>query len=223
MGLKMITAPLYYPLTVEEIKQHVRDDSSAEDTLHLANLIAATDYVEEVSGHQLITATYELTTGPISYTANWDRLRYESVYPCWRHYSGCYWPLGSNCSVSLTGARIDLPKAPLQSVAFVKYYDGNNVLQTLASSKYRVDTSNPQGFVVITDIPDTYHRDDAITIRFAAGYGNQEDVPETLRLAIRLLCGEWYYHREATVENSMMHAPMGVERLLDIKAVRKFV
>jgi hypothetical protein len=207
MGLTLVTSPPFYPVTLEEAKLHLRVDDDGEDTAILASIIAATEYVENATGRQLITASYDLTAGAIGSPGT------SSNYLYW---AGRFWPVGFSLGITgaCNGARINLPKAPLQSVTSIQYYDGNNDLQTLSTSRYRVHANTTPAYVVITDIPAMYERDDALTIRFVAGHGNQEDVPETLKVAMKMLIGEFYRQREASVSGIIAELPIGVERLI---------
>lgn len=106
---------------------------------------------------------------------------------------------------------IDLPRPPLQSVTWVKYYDADNVLQTVDSSKYRVH--HPSGdraghgeieFDACYQFPVVYPREDAVQIQFVAGYGDDgESVPAPLRHAILLVFAELYAFREEQTVGSV--------------------
>lgn len=53
--------PATTPITTAEAKSHLRVDSSDDDTLIASLVAAATSWVEEYTGRQLVTATYLLT------------------------------------------------------------------------------------------------------------------------------------------------------------------
>ena len=61
-------------------------------------------------------------------------------------------------------------------------------------------------------------RDDGevITVRATCGYGaGQGDVPQPLRLAMRILIGHWYENREALIIGTIVaEAPLAVESLI---------
>ena len=93
-----------------------------------------------------------------------------------------------------------LDKPPLSSVTTVKYYDEDGVEQTLSSAIYDVVTNVEPGKIRLAyDQSWATHRsqDEAITVRFIAGYGDPDDVPESIRHAIKLLGAHLYEHREA--------------------------
>lgn len=112
-----------------------------------------------------------------------------------------------------------IPRPPLQSVTSVSYVDEAGVTQVLAGSEYVVDTAREPGRIVLgyeKSWPITRSVPNAVTVRFVAGYGDPEDVPESIRTAIKLLVGHWYENREATVLTgaTTQKVPFGVESLL---------
>jgi len=76
---------------------------------------------------------------------------------------------------------IELWKYPITGISTIQYYDTDNALQTLASSKYfsNVNTGSlgfdPRPAVItIETIESSYTRDDAYIITFTAGYSTIE-------------------------------------------------
>jgi uncharacterized phiE125 gp8 family phage protein len=112
---------------------------------------------------------------------------------------------------------IRIPRAPLQSVAWIKYYDLAGTLQTLDPSLYHVATASEPGRiwpVWNTVWPFTqYGRPEAVEIRFTAGYGSVASaVPRAAVAAIKLLVADRYMHRG---DDSQTPIPPAVRRLLD--------
>lgn len=60
MALELITAPIVQPITRQELKDHLRVDTTAEDSFIDLLIKTATDYFERRSWRQLMTATYKL-------------------------------------------------------------------------------------------------------------------------------------------------------------------
>jgi len=83
-----------------------------------------------------------------------------------------------------------LPLPPLSDVTSVKYLDNDGTQQTLSSTRYTVLTpSEDPGRIVLgynQSWPAVRSQVDAITIRFVAGSTTADDVPETLKEAVRL-------------------------------------
>lgn len=95
-----------------------------------------------------------------------------------------------------------LPRPPLRSVAWVKYYATDGTLTTLATSYYAVRTPWRQPGAIDRAPnqmfpPVQCDKPFPVTVRFSAGYGAAADIPRTLRRAILLLVGHWYANREA--------------------------
>jgi uncharacterized phiE125 gp8 family phage protein len=61
MTFKQTVAPTTLPVTLQEAKDHLRVDVADDDGLITAQINAATSWVEEYTGRQLVTATYLLT------------------------------------------------------------------------------------------------------------------------------------------------------------------
>lgn len=109
------------------------------------------------------------------------------------------WKLADFC-----GHRIVMPRAPLQSVTSITYYDTANSSTVWSSALYHVATPDDgKGWIEPVSgqsWPSVYSRPDAVTIRFVAGYGSAAgSVPETLRQAMLLLIGHWHENREAAL------------------------
>lgn len=151
MPSKLITTPTQYPVTRDElVKVHIKVDGTLEDSLLDIYLAAATEQVEDYIQRQLMQATWEWQM------ANW----YCDPQSILRHYSNA------------SGVYLKLTKAPLISVASVKYDDASNVEQTLDTTEYQVDTTSEPGRIrFIGSLPEVFDKPNAIRIRYVAGYG----------------------------------------------------
>jgi uncharacterized phiE125 gp8 family phage protein len=114
---------------------------------------------------------------------------------------------------------IRLPFPPLQAIVSVKYFDSDDVEQTLAETDYDVQ---PGEFAPVLrradDIAwpwDCSPKPWPITIRFRAGYGDvAAQVPRPLRQAMLLMIGHWYENRSAVEACELNEVPMAVKALL---------
>lgn len=96
-----------------------------------------------------------------------------------------------------------LPLPPLSSVTSISYQDTSNATQTLGSGNYTVDTFQEPGRVFKSftgTYPDTYSDLNAVTVTFVCGYGNKEDVPESLKRAIKLYV-QWQFDHDPTAKD----------------------
>ncbi|WP_171043013.1 head-tail connector protein [Maritimibacter alexandrii] len=117
-----------------------------------------------------------------------------------------------------SGASLDLPLPPVQSVTSVVYIDAEGETQTLAAESYRLVAGESRArleLVAGASWPAVYDRSDAIRVTFVAGYGAAaSDVPEPIRQAVRLLVGFWYENAEAAASGPRDILPFGVRALL---------
>lgn len=58
--LQVLTPPAELPLTLEQVKDHLRVDGTTEDALLTALIGAATEHVQNITNRQLMRATYRL-------------------------------------------------------------------------------------------------------------------------------------------------------------------
>jgi uncharacterized phiE125 gp8 family phage protein len=152
-----------------------------------------------------------------------QRLIYDAMDYCQKRDSGrrqyintAYdWKLSSFPSY-----RLILPRAPLQSVTSITYYDSIDTSTVLSSSLYHVATPDDgKGWVQPISgesWPSTYERPNAVTIRFVAGYGSTAaSVPSTIKRAMLLLIGHWYENRESSLIGTISkEVEFGVHSLL---------
>jgi uncharacterized phiE125 gp8 family phage protein len=114
---------------------------------------------------------------------------------------------------------IRLPKGPIQSIKHIKYFDDDGNKQTLSTDKYQLVKSDRVG--TIERLPDksypsTEKREDAVQIRFVAGYGTADDVPNELRIAIKMLVLHWYDTREPVIKGqSVTNVPTSLETIIE--------
>jgi uncharacterized phiE125 gp8 family phage protein len=210
--LTITTAAASEILTQSETKTHLRVTSSAEDTYISTLIKVATQYAEKYCASSFINTTYEMTmeawndvfvsNATLGTTSN---ILKSYTYPVGGYYS------------PYTGlAQIVLPKAPINSLTHVKYYDSDNALQTWSGANYNlIKPENQKGFFELVNgknFPSIYARADAIKITFVSGYGSSaSDVPEPIKQAVLLMIGSLYEKREETVKRM----PTTVEYLLE--------
>lgn len=115
-------------------------------------------------------------------------------------------------------ASIYLDYPPIISVDSISYYDGDGVVQTLATADYLVDTATePARITPGVDLywPETQTRVNAVTVRYTAGYGDEAgEVPEGLRQAIRNLVELWI-DRDSSLPATSRGIPFGVQSLVN--------
>lgn len=114
---------------------------------------------------------------------------------------------------------IRLPFPDIQSISSVKYYDSDDVEQTVNSSQYAIYHDAKGGFLRFADnftYPAAYSdRLDAVQVVFLAGFGDASAVPPAIKAAILMTVAHLYENREATTDLNMIEVPHGVRALVD--------
>jgi uncharacterized phiE125 gp8 family phage protein len=113
---------------------------------------------------------------------------------------------------------------PLQSVTSITYVDTNGDTQTLAADQYRVDSkTQPARITEAYGIswPSTQDVTNAVTVRFVAGYGTADAVPECVKHWILMRVGHYFDNRGPNVvgDSIAQFAPSYVDGLLDPERV----
>jgi len=108
-------------------------------------------------------------------------------------------------------------EGPVQSVTSIEYYDLDGNLQTWDEELYQVDTSsNPARIMPAYDCfwPDYLDDYNSVIVTYVAGYGNAAAVPALMKQALKMLCGHWYNHREASTETQVYEVPYAVDQIV---------
>lgn len=120
------------------------------------------------------------------------------------------------------GFGFDLPLvAPLLSISQVKYLDSTGVYVALANTVYETgpDPRNPTIRLKVNQAwPSPYSREDAVVVTHVAGQ-DPDDVEPDIKHAIKLILGDMYDHREATLATPGVQPyemPMGARFLLNM-------
>ena len=134
-------APTSEPITLSQASDHLRVDST-DDQSYISDLISvAREYFDGVTGRSSAPTTYVLTA------ENWEDVFHGLSYA------------------------IPIYRTPLVSVSSIKYYAASTgTLTTLDPSEYRVITGAEPGRVQLLNSPPAiFDRIDAIQITFIAG------------------------------------------------------
>lgn len=80
---------------------------------------------------------------------------------------------------------VELP-SPISSIVHVKYYDAAGSLQTLASSKYKLDQFDRKTLAKLFPAygetwPATYDQINSVEIQFVAGFADADAIPEIIK------------------------------------------
>jgi uncharacterized phiE125 gp8 family phage protein len=166
---KVVTAATLRPVDLDTAKEHLR-----------ANRDSAGDYLEDEDNTLFIYLDGAIRACEHKLQTAIMDTRYEMYLTAW------------------PGRCVSLDKFPVSAVNSVKYYDDDNVLQTVASGMYRVlDFMQPcvLEFDDDFDAPSLHSREYPIIINFNAGYTAQSSVPGVIRNGVLLELGERYERR----------------------------
>lgn len=202
MGLKLITPPADYPVTLEEAKAHLVVEHTEHDSLIEIYVAAATQNVDGPTGF-LGRALIEQT---------WDY--YLDAFPGHRNHGGCR---------HAAFHTIEIPLPPLIEVVEFKYQDSAGNEQDVDPDLYVVDfASEPARIVLLrgSQWPMAREAANAIRIRFRAGYLTSDsppadNTPFPIKAGILLHVGDLYRNRETNVIGARSEPmPWSAEQLL---------
>jgi uncharacterized phiE125 gp8 family phage protein len=196
----VITAAVNSPLTVDYAKQHIRALGDTDDLLVQGFIDAATNYFEEMTGRQLVTATREVWLDAFPFVG-----------------------------ASGKAARIELPNPPLLSVGSVSYIDGNGVLQSFDDGGSPVTnyftSSVPAGPYARRGFVEPIYgytwpiarcQTGAVRIRYTCGYGSDaESVPAMVRHVLCSLVAHFDANRLPVSDKPLTAIPFGIQMALD--------
>lgn len=95
---------------------------------------------------------------------------------------------------------VKLPYGPVISVGSVKYLDEDGDEQTLATSVYQLLTDGRVRLNTDESWPDLYSDEQAVRIRYQAGYAT---VPAPIKTAILLMTAFLFEQREASTDDAL--------------------
>lgn len=187
------------PVSLAEVKQHLRVDIPDDDALILGLIGTARQMAETLTNRQLLTATWNLVL---------DAFPGPSLMGV---------PAGT--PYSLPAHAIQIPKGPVQAVSSITYLDMDFDLITMPPEDYVVTSSDD--LTRITPIfgkiwQPTLPQIGAVTVQFVAGYGDSTQVPAGIKHWIKLRVDSLYNQRgEVAFARGRMDKLPFVDALLD--------
>lgn len=141
-NLQMVIQPFAEPVSLEEMKLHLKqDDIDDDDDIIKAVIVAARDVIETETGRNMPRNTVLMAT-------TFDL--FLPGFPCENF--------------------IAVPRVPLVSVTSISYVDTDGNTQTLSTSVYEINTAAGRIDLAYAQVwPNTLSRPHAVTIRFVAG------------------------------------------------------
>jgi len=173
-GLTALSTDLAEPVTVEEMRNHVKAVDPLEDDWIRSAIRGARQLVEQHTRRQLITKQWGVSYDHFPYAAGSINLPLpplQSVDAVEYRASDGTWTTSIDTSSDSTSVTVDVAREPGRlSPVWNGYW------------------------------PATRQDDNAVLIKMTAGYGdNYRSVPEPLRQAIKMLVAHWFDARETVV------------------------
>jgi len=201
------SAPAIEPITIRELKQHLRIEDDGEDEYLAALIQECTQELEDTTGLALITQTWQLTLDRWPTRGRepwWDGVRQGSI---------------AELHGPANATDVRLPRYPLASITSCTVYDedGTSTAVTVGST-FDVDTASLPGRLTLqvgATWPVALRANNAIEIVYVAGYGAEpDDVPTPIRRAIRQLAAFAYEHRGDGCTPADAYVGSGVDKLI---------
>lgn len=189
ISITRTVAPAVAVLTTAEAKLHCRIDHTTDDTLIDAFIAAATSWCEEFCGRQFVNATYQMKLD-----------NFPPYQDTQEKYITLYYP-------------------PVSSITSITYVDSAGTTQTWDSSLYQTDIKSAPPRIAPAYL-ETWPSDSrtqfgAVTVTYIAGYGAAAaNVPDGIKVAVRMLVAHLYENREATTDIALKEVPLGIKALL---------
>ena len=187
MASKIVTAPAAEPVSLVEIKLHLRLDANddTEDDLLTALIKSAREYIESYTRRALVTQTWDYFLEGLP---EGDEI--------WLPYP----PLQSVTSLKYR-----------DTDGNETTWDSSNYIVDTNSFIGRIKLAYG-----VSWFTDTLYPANPITVRFVCGYGDADEVPVGIKSAVKLLVAHWYEHREAVVSKNEApyNIPFTVDALL---------
>lgn len=171
-AVEVITAATTEPLTVDELKLHLRVEVSTDDPLITRLIADARKWAEDYTRRGLISQTWRLYLD--EFPLDTQKGRYAQA--------------------------IKLPGGKVNSVEWIKYLDGAGVEQTLDPAGYTLLSYEQQPSIVVpaygTSWPGTRDFPDAIQVQYSVGAHDASGVAATLKQAVLQHSALHYEDRE---------------------------
>ena len=112
-----------------------------------------------------------------------------------------------------------LNRSPISAITSVKYYDGDDNIQTLATTVYDYDIISEPGIITLgynQTWPTTYDKKNAVEVTMTVGYGAASTVPEDIKTAIKMILTHLYENRQDVIVGRQVNSmPQNSEWLLE--------
>lgn len=204
-GSQIVQQPEVEPVSLLDVKKHLRIDDSSDDSVIADDIIDARRFIEDKTGLAFVTQSWRLSLDrwPAGGEAWWDGVREMSITELYK--SSVY-------------QSVSLPRYPLQSITSVTVYDeASNSTAITVANVFDVDTYQMPGRLTLKrgqTWPVALRANDAIQIVYVAGYANAAAVPSPMKRAVKQLAAFMYSHRGDDCDPSQAYEDSGAAGII---------
>lgn len=188
MALICVTGPVVEPVTLSEMKDHMRVEIDEDDVLIAGLITAAREHLETICRPQLAMITQ---------TWRWV----ADAWPAGDTLELRPWPLQSVSSIKYTS------DAGVEAT----FSSSNYVVDAYGKpGRLRLKSTSTWPSTTLAAL-------NGLVVEFVAGYGNTSaSVPQRLRQALMLLAAHWYENRELAIVSGAMpkQLPFAVDAIM---------
>jgi len=179
-----LVGPTVSPVTLDDVRMHLRIHHTDEDPVLQSYIDAATQYLDGPQGI--------LGKSIVSQTWRQDYPAFASplLLPLQ--------PVQSVSEITYYDADNAVQTVPASTYALVPNAYGGPQIVLVAGQSW----------------PSSYARDDAVSVIFVAGYGDPLLCPAPVKQAMLLLIGDWYARREMSTEAKLSELPIAFHMLI---------
>jgi hypothetical protein len=193
MATVQTSAPAVEPLTLADVKAHLRIDTSDEDALLQSLIMTSRLHVEVALGLVLITQTWSC------FYDRWPQGQFTTGNSL-QTVGGGFTLAERHGGINAAADAITLPLSPVRSLDAIRVYADDGTFVSVPAAGFAVDLVSRRSRVVRrsgTPMPEPGRRLNGIEIAITAGFGaTPADVPAPIRQALLLLVAHWYEHRD---------------------------
>jgi len=192
MRIETLSPPASEPLLLDEIKNHLRLDGSADDVGLGALLVAARELVETHIGLCLMNRSLALYLD--AWPATMGRMPWWQGVAC-----------GSMAAFARTAEYLPLPVRPVDSISTIQIYDAAGTPTIWDAENYGLKPGlEPALYRTKGSWPRPGRTLDGIRIELTAGFGDSwNDVPADIRQALLMLMAHLFENRGDTGSQAM--------------------
>lgn len=189
---KVVTPPATPAVSLEDMKDYLRVDTTDDDALITSFIEAATDQVKKYLKRCLISETLE---------SGFDRIPNDGGYGYYGYGKGYYGNGGIyNLPVDYANFSrdINLMFPPIITIDDITTFDRTNTGSVYASTNYELDEEGGRIYLNEGAVwPQNLRDREAVKIKYTCGYGTaSSDIPPSIIQAIKILVGNMYDCRD---------------------------